>query len=218
MALRDRRARFPVAGIRPSSPPSSTSSLQVHSRRMQAVGFHMAGPYQPNAAGACHDLDMVGVALAIAVVSSVVGTALLVYRHRRSRRCSTCQPPREMVKLDEEADNAHLEPGQLTEERLGSVNYDVFVCPGCQVSKVLRRGRFGSGYGACPNCAYKTMHSSSETTTMATYAQSGEITVTENCEHCAYTNTYVLPLAMLVSYEDSSSSSSDSSSDGDTGQ
>jgi uncharacterized protein len=57
------------------------------------------------------------------------------YRRRRPRRC-----PRGhgfMVRLDEQADDAHLDSGQQLEEKLDSVDYDVWVCPTCQYAMVI---------------------------------------------------------------------------------
>ena len=42
---------------------------------------------------------------------------------------------RTMKKLDETEDDQYLAPGQRTEEYLGSVDYDVYVCPGCDATK-----------------------------------------------------------------------------------
>jgi uncharacterized protein len=116
--------------------------------------------------------------------------ALIVRKRRRDRTCTACQPPVRMLALDELADDAHLDKGQLTEEQVGSVDYEVVVCPGCQQSRTLRHGKWFSGYDRCSACSYKTSKSSSVTTMHATYDHGGEVQVTETCAHCSRSHTY----------------------------
>src|SRR6185436_17897486 len=48
------------------------------------------------------------------------------WRRHRSRRCPECGT--RMERLDESADDALLQEGQQAEERIGSVDYDVWKC------------------------------------------------------------------------------------------
>jgi uncharacterized protein len=146
------------------------------------------------------------------------GTAFAIRSRRRLRLCMACTPPRKMIALDEVADDAHLDPGQRTEERVGSVDYEVLVCPGCQASRTLRHNHWFSSFSKCSGCGYKTMTSSSTTRISATYDHGGEVDVQETCANCSYVNRYTKHTAQLVQastssdYSSSSSSSSDSSS------
>ena len=54
------------------------------------------------------------------------------------------------VRLDEASDDAALSAGQQVEERLGSVDYDVWACPTCDERLVLAYGRWWSSIKGCP--------------------------------------------------------------------
>jgi uncharacterized protein len=129
---------------------------------------------------------------------------------RRRRRCGPCQ--RDMFKLDEVADDEHLDGGQRTEERIGSVDYEVLICRGCQATRIIRHGRWFSGKNRCPGCRYKTMSRYSGTLVEATYDHGGSVRVTETCAHCSWRNAYTRSTARLTPPSDDSSSSYSSSS------
>lgn len=64
--------------------------------------------------------------------------------------CPTCNG--KMHKLDEEEDNKYLSASQDLEERLNSVDYDVWVCPDCgTVERYAFPNKF-TKYEKCPNC------------------------------------------------------------------
>jgi uncharacterized protein len=146
------------------------------------------------------------------------GAALLARHRRRRRRCETCQPNREMLPLGEIEDDAHLEAGQVSEERVGSVDYEVLVCPGCQATRTLRHGKWFSGYGICNSCSYKTERTSSNTIVHATYDHGGQVEVTETCMHCNRSHTYTRHTARRTRPSTTSSSyGSSSRSSGSSG-
>ncbi|HET9484392.1 MAG TPA: hypothetical protein VFO79_10585, partial [Xanthomonadales bacterium] len=153
------------------------------------------------------------------------GAALLARHRRRQRTCTKCQPPRRMLPLSEVEDDKHLDKGQQTEERIGSVDYEVVICPGCQDARVLRDNKWFSGHSKCSSCSYKTLHRDSTTIVHATYDHGGQVRVTEDCKHCSYHNSYTRYTSKLTrpstttssggsSYRSSSSSSSGRSSFG----
>ncbi len=139
------------------------------------------------------------------------GTALALRQRRRRRICFECTPPRPMTALDEVADDAHLDEGQRTEERIRSVDYEVLICPGCQASRTLRHGKWFSGYGTCSSCAYKTMTSTSTTLVSATYDHGGQVEVRESCANCNHVATHIRYTSQLTQSTSSSSDSSTSS-------
>lgn len=143
-------------------------------------------------------------------IVTVVGIGALLHR----RRCSVCVPARRMEELDEVADDAYLDSGQRTEERVGSMNYVVLLCPGCRATRTLRRRRWAPQYQPCPSCGYKTHRSTTTTITEASYSSNGEVEVTEACSHCDHIerHRYETPMLMVALPSDSSSSSSASSS------
>ena len=137
---------------------------------------------------------------------------LVAWRKRRNRTCTKCQPHRRMLPLSEVADDEHLDAGQRKEESLGSVDYEVVICPGCQDARTLRDSKWFSGYSRCSSCSYKTLSSSSSTIVAATYDHGGQVRVTEDCRHCSYHNTYTRYTAKLTRPSTTSSSSSSYSS------
>ena len=140
---------------------------------------------------------------------------------RRPRRCPSCQT--EMVRLDEDADDARLSSGEQAEERVGSVNYDVWVCPGCEEIEKVRYGAFFTRYATCPQCGARTVSSWSRVEEEAPTWSEGRRRIDESCEHCHYRDSHVrrIPrreettssrLSSDSSFSRSSSSSSSSSS------
>jgi uncharacterized protein len=136
----------------------------------------------------------------------ITGGVVLVRRRRRT--CQTCEPSRAMINLDEAADDAHLDDGQRAEERLGSVDYDVYICPGCQASRTFRRGKWFSGFDKCGKCSYKTSKSTSTTIASATYDHGGQVRVDEHCKHCGHSSSRIRHTAARTRPSTTSSSSS----------
>ena len=110
--------------------------------------------------------------------------ALSRWLRRWLRRCKNCNQPR--VLLDEQADDEFLDEGQLTEEHLSSVNYDVWWCKSCDGAWVERHRSWSSSYEDCPRCDYKTLSQRSITLRAATYDHEGTVRVTIHCKHCDY--------------------------------
>jgi uncharacterized protein len=146
-----------------------------------------------------------------------LGGAAWCYRRRlyRLRHCNRCGAP--WHRLPEEEDDAHLEPGARTEERISSVDYDVWVCPRCANVGVRRYPVWFSGFGQCPQCRAKTLHSETTTLRHATTVSTGLERVVQKCRHCDFRDErqVVIPRDRPVS--DSGSSSFSSSSRGGGG-
>lgn len=75
----------------------------------------------------------------------------------RSRRrvCPNCKA--KMRKLSEEEDNKYLTPSQDKEERLKSVDYDVWLCDKCGEVDIYPFISKNTPYQECPNCHAKAM-------------------------------------------------------------
>jgi uncharacterized protein len=172
------------------------------------------GTIEPRGGGG-GDFPIGGAVAGGAGLLGAAGGGFLIARTRRKRRtCETCQPPRRMLPLDEIADDAHLSDGQKTEERVGSVDYEVVVCPGCQASRVIRHGKWFRGYSRCPSCDFKTERESSVTLVHATYDHGGQVEVTETCAHCNRHHTYIRHTARRTRPSSSSGGSRSSFSSG----
>lgn len=76
----------------------------------------------------------------------------LVMRHTRLKRhnCPNCGT--RMHRVDEEHDNDYLTPAQDMEERVGSVDYDVWLCPNCNETDIIPYINRRSSFTTCPAC------------------------------------------------------------------
>jgi uncharacterized protein len=129
------------------------------------------------------------------------------WRRYRRRRCPECRTP--MVCLPETDDDALLEKGQQTEERIGSVDYDVWKCGACSHHFTLRYPKWWSAYAKCPQCHNRTKSSTETVLHSATTSRSGSASVVEECAFCSFRHTYTKVLPQIQE-----SSSSDGSSGG----
>ncbi len=101
------------------------------------------------------------------------------------RECPHCH--HQMVKMDEDADNAYLNTAQDMEERLNSVDYDVWVCPNCNEVDIIPFDNPQSEYTKCPKCGAKACHVVSMQRVQApTTTREGVGVKTIQCEHCKY--------------------------------
>ena len=114
-----------------------------------------------------------------------------------------------MALVSDSDDDAMLNQGQVTEERIGSVDYDVWKCPSCSHQFILRYAKWLSQYGKCPQCSNRTKSSTETVITAATTSHSGTARVVERCAFCSYANEFTKTLPRIT--ESSSSSSSGSS-------
>jgi len=115
-----------------------------------------------------------------------------------------------MTRLAEEADDAHLSSAEQAEERVGSVDYDLWACQ-CGQTLKQRYASWMSGYGKCPHCGARTLKVNTTTLSSPTTSSEGRARVDERCAHCAFARTYERTLPRV---RESSSSSSGGSSSG----
>jgi uncharacterized protein len=129
------------------------------------------------------------------------------WRRYRRRHCPQCHG--RMAMLSDSEDDELLEKGQVAEERIGSVDYDVWKCPACSHRFTLRYAKWLSQYAKCPQCANRTKSSTESVISAATTSSSGSALVLEKCAFCSFTNEFTKVLPRIT--ESSSSSSSGSS-------
>lgn len=91
-----------------------------------------------------------------------------------------------MTRLPEEEDDVALDPGQRAEERVRSVDYDVWACAACDERLVIPYRRWWSGREACPKCGYRTVKRESRTIRAATTSRTGLEEITLDCAHCGW--------------------------------
>ena len=73
-----------------------------------------------------------------------------------------------MALLSDSEDDELLEKGQVAEERIGSVDYDVWKCPACSHRFTLRYAKWLSQYDKCPQCSNRTKSSTESVINAAT--------------------------------------------------
>lgn len=109
---------------------------------------------------------------------------LMLHHLRRGKRmCPNCR--HRMTLIDEENDNKYLTPSQDMEEKINSVDYDVWLCPQCRTTEILPYVNKASGYEECPNCHGRTARMLSDVITVQpSTAHEGVGTKTYECTNC----------------------------------
>lgn len=154
-------------------------------------------------------LASIGAAIA-AFIGSITGFRR--WRRYRRRRCPTCQTL--MTRLGELEDDPLLAEGQQAEERVGSVDYDVWKCSGCSHRFTLRYPKWISGYSKCPQCGNRTKSSTETVIQAATTSSSGSARVVEQCAFCSFHQQYTKVLPRIQPSSSSGGSSGGGSSFG----
>lgn len=118
-----------------------------------------------------------------------------------------------MRKLSELEEDEYLDKGQLTEEEIGSVDYDVWITDNADDMLILRYAKRFSKYRPCPKCGYRAYyHAHTSTIKQATYSSAGKSEVLYLCKNCNYKNqTYIVIPRKTHSSSGSSGGSSRSS-------
>ena len=144
------------------------------------------------------------------LIAGGAGLATWLYRRYLRYKPRICPVDRsKMQLLAEDWDDEHLRQGQLKEEELESVDYDVWVCPSCDHRTIEAYKSWFSRYKACRSCGYKTLEGNSTTLKSATTTSTGLKRVDYDCQNCgeAYSVEEVIP---KVSKSSSSSGGSSS--------
>lgn len=104
-----------------------------------------------------------------------------VRRHKRN--CTHCGTRMELI--DEEHDNDYLTPAQDTEERINSIDYDVWHCPKCHQTEVLPYINRTTNYTQCERCGARAMslvdHRTLRQPTVNTEGEGVDIYICKNC-------------------------------------
>ncbi|MCM1476017.1 MAG: TPM domain-containing protein [Muribaculaceae bacterium] len=88
--------------------------------------------------------------LGLALPFALIARANYKRNRDKKRICDTCGTP--MNKLDEHTDNEFLSAGQDFEENLGTVDYDVWLCPKCGTIERFPFLQNQTQYTRCPAC------------------------------------------------------------------
>lgn len=129
-------------------------------------------------------------------------------RRRLRNRPPACQKcGRIMQRLEEDEDDTHLSPGQRAEEKLASVDYDVWFCPSDGTTIVKSYPSFWRSRPLCPECGFHTLTRTRHTILSATKSRTGKAEIILDCTHCDHHFTRIETIPMLTSSSSSSSSS-----------
>lgn len=137
----------------------------------------------------------------------------MLFFRNHPRNCKQCE--KQLMKLDEQADDKYLSKGQIAEEGLKSVDYDVWLCQDCQSNENYVYRNPATKYSACSKCSFIALHlSSSRTLRSATEYNTGLREEVKICKFCGHREVkqYTIPKVTK-----SSSSSGSSSSGGSWG-
>lgn len=113
------------------------------------------------------------------------------------RKCPNCEHP--MRKLDEATDNEYLTPAQDLEERLNSIDYDVWLCDNCGEKDVIPYVNRQSAYSRCEVCGARTSAlSGNRIILQPTTQREGRGERIYSCRNCHHQYTVPYNIARLV--------------------
>jgi uncharacterized protein len=120
------------------------------------------------------------------------------WRRYRPRRCPKCG--QQMIRLDELSDDAHLDSGRLLEEKLQSVDYDVWACR-CGESVGIPYVRWFSKLSECRECHRRTAARTYVVLRSATTVMEGRAENRFICQSChaEWKTTVILPVIVPAS-------------------
>jgi len=132
-----------------------------------------------------------GIAFPIIIVSifnsklGVMKKSIISDWRKRPKTCMKCS--NSMIKLNESEDDAYLSKTQVTEERLNSLDYDVWICDSCKNTVIEKyRDKNFSRYIKCSGCGGITSkRTGSVVTRQPTYYSTGQREITYECQACS---------------------------------
>jgi uncharacterized protein len=143
-----------------------------------------------------------------AALASVVawGANLVRYRRFGPHGCSKCGT--HLALLSELDDDPKLTSVQQLEEQIGSVDYDVWVCPACLNQDTERYIKTFSRFRECPKCRARTYEEDPQRTVRsATTISQGLAQIDGRCVACKYKTSRQVALPVIVPVSTSSGSS-----------
>ena len=129
------------------------------------------------------------------------------YRRFGPHNCSKCGAQLQL--LSDQEEDPKLTEVQLLEEKIGSVDYDVWYCPACLNADTERYLRPFSGFSECPKCGARTYKEGSQKTVRAaTRTSSGLARIEGRCVSCNHKTSRTVTLPVLPTPSSSRSSGS----------
>ncbi len=152
--------------------------------------------------------NIIPIGLSLFFINQWIGKSL----RNKPRKCPNCQ--KLMVKLNEKEDDKHLSPGEVSEEKIKSIDYDIWKCRTCDtITKERYSGK--SPASKCRKCNFYTYRCvSTQVNRAATYDYEGEETHFYECAHCRLSEVKNVTIPKLQRSSSQSSTSWSSSSSG----
>ncbi len=144
----------------------------------------------------------------LGAVGAGVRGVMYARRHRK-RTCPKCG--KAMERMSEIEDDDLLSTSQQFEEKIRSVDYDIWQCTCGETLPPLPYKKLISKYSDCPTCGVRARTTTTRTIRAATTSSTGEAEKTFYCEACKRTQKTRITLSRLST---SSSSGGGSSSSG----
>jgi len=133
------------------------------------------------------------------------GFNLVKYRRFGPHGCSKCGTQLEL--LSEQDDDPKLTVVQRLEEKIGSVDYDVWFCPACLNNDTERYIKHFSGFIECPKCSGRTFKEGPQKTIQsATTKRSGLAQVEGRCVSCNHKTVRDIILPIIATSSSGSGS------------
>jgi uncharacterized protein len=148
-----------------------------------------------------------------ATFASVAAGIFNLKRYRRygPHGCSKCGTQLEL--LSEQDEDPKLSAVQQLEEKIGSVDYDVWICPACLNNDTERYINAFSSFRDCPKCKARTFKEDPQRIIRSpTPISSGLAEVEGRCVSCNYKSIRKITLPMIVTSTWSGTGSSSSGS------
>lgn len=145
------------------------------------------------------DVVMCVLTLGLALPAVLIRLWAARYYRNKPRRCDTCGT--RMDKLPEDEDNKYLSEAQDMEERLRSVDYDVWLCPKCGTTEIFPFPELNTDYSECPYCHAKAMHLLyNMVQRAATSTRKGQGVKVYECKHCGkrVSRPYEIPISVAA--------------------
>ena len=117
----------------------------------------------------------------------------------RKRLCPNCNT--RMERVDEVNDNRYLTPSQDAEERLDSVDYDVWLCPACGETDIIPYINRKRNYTVCDRCGARAcVCTGHRVLVRPTTIRTGQGITTYRCLNCGNTpqKPYIIPKEVVA--------------------
>lgn len=134
--------------------------------------------------------------LGLAIPAVLIRRGAASHYRNKKRNCDVCGT--RMEKLPEDQDNKYLSHAQDLEERLHSVDYDVWLCPKCGATEIFPFPEKETRYSQCPYCGTHAMHLLYDRVErQPTATRKGVGIKVYECRHCGkrHTRRYDIPIA-----------------------